>query len=163
MPDLNASQTIMLIIGKPSSIVITQNIWSIRYGVAKCTCLYFVEHEQLLTLRINKVSIFMLEWMKHAYKILIQHSYTSAKMSHYNGTTRISWKLKSLRHVNSCEFSAEPLTQTFQWGRGVGLNSFQELALIFSWRVGLKIQQKGSHESFWGGGGLAWIHSKSWP
>ena len=32
--------------------------------------------------------------------------------------TRISWKLKSLRHVNSCEFSAEPL--------------FQELALIFS-------------------------------
>ena len=34
-------------------------------------------------------------------------------------------------------------------GVGVGLNSFQELALIFSWRFGLKIQQKGSPESFW--------------
>ena len=65
-----------------------------------------------------------------------------------NFPTRISWKLKSLRHVNSCEFSAEPL--------------FQELALIFSWRVGLKIQLKGSPESFWGWG-VVWIHSKSWP
>ena len=27
--------------------------------------------------------------------------------------TRISWKLKSLRHVNSCKFSAEPLFQEF--------------------------------------------------
>ena len=35
--------------------------------------------------------------------------------------TRISWKLKSLRHVNSCEFSAEPL--------------FQELALIFNFQL----------------------------
>ena len=82
--------------------------------------------------------------------------------------TRISWKLKSLRRVNSCKFSAEPLFQEFAlifswrvglnlsvgWGGGVGLNSFQELALIFSWKVWLNLS---------GGGGLAWIQSKSWP
>ena len=30
-----------------------------------------------------------------------------------NDTTRISWKLKSLRHVNSSKFLAEPLFQEF--------------------------------------------------
>ena len=73
-------------------------------------------------------------------------------------------------------FSVEELALIFSWRvglkiqqkgspesfGGVGLNSFQELALIsveglaliFSWRVGLKIQQKGSPESFQGGDGL---------
>ena len=58
------------------------------------------------------------------------------------------------------------------WEGGIGMNSFQEMALIFSWRVGLKIQLKGSPESFgWGRGG--WpefiprvglnFQLKSWP
>ena len=59
-------------------------------------------------------------------------------------------------------FSAEELALKFSrrvylnlpgWGRGwVGLYSFQELDLIFSWRVSLNFQLKGWPESFQGVG-----------
>ena len=66
---------------------------------------------------------------------------------HQNLTTFVSWTLGLLPNLNPAG-----------GGGGVHLNSFQELALIFSWRVGLNLSGGGG-----GGGGFALIHSKSWP
>ena len=87
---------------------------------------------------------------------------------HENLTTFVSWTLDScqiwiLGGGGVCLNPFQDLALIFSWrvglnllggGGGVHLNPFQDLALIFSWRVGLNLS---------GGGGFALIHSKSWP